>query len=87
MPSEIESEDYKESYKVYGNEIHFYINDEEAMSGVYQNGVIKITKALGFPVELYYCSTDKTKDDFKEKSIIDYVKLVVNPVSKLFKNL
>lgn len=72
------------TYVLEGDEIIFMVEGEEYVSGKISNGVLRID-ILGF--HSYYCKDGKTEDDFDEFSVVDTLRTLLSPVSKLVSKL
>ena len=72
------------SYRVHGEDVTIYWGNAELMNGKVINGVMKVS-FMGS--DEYYCKDGKTPDDFNEKGIMDYFRMILSPASKLISNI
>ncbi len=72
------------SYRVHGEDVTIYWGNAELMNGKVVNGVMKVS-FMGS--DEYYCKDGKTPDDFNEKGIMDYFRMILSPASKLISNI
>ena len=72
------------SYRIDGEDFTVYWGEAKLMDGEINNGVIKVSF---FGSATYYCKEGKTPDDFNEKGIIDYFRMILSPVSKLISDI
>lgn len=73
------------TYILKGNEISFYMDEIKIVEAEISNGVMKMTGWFGG--EDYACKEGKTPEDMDEKGVIDYLRMILNPLSEIFSKL
>ena len=71
------------TYKLEGDHI-ILIEDGDEMVGSISNGVIKVDV---FGLSFGFCKDGKTEDDFGEFSLIDTLRDILSPLSKVFSDI